>query len=175
MVLDIKKGEIVVLVIPNTLYSQKITEITQQGMQYSKAAIYISLNRPYDALTKNLKAANVLINKILFIDGITKSANPGAVEGKNCLYVESAGALTKISIILNKVLATEKFDTLMFDSLSTVLIYNESGAVSKFVHSVVNKAKQHGITAIFTILAGDASSTLLKELSLFVDKTINLE
>ena len=63
----------------------------------------------------------------------------------------------------------------MFDSLSTLLIYNKKETVSKFVHSVVNKIKASNITAVFTALEGDTQSALLKEIGMFVDEVIHVE
>ena len=113
--------------------------------------------------------------KFLIIDGLTKSVNPKATPADNCMFVSSASALTELSITLNKVAATGKFDGLLLDSLSTLLIYNKPGTVCKCVHSIINKMKAAEITTVFTALEGDTNSQVLKELGMFVDNIIHVK
>lgn len=131
-------------------------------------AIFCFYNISIATLTKNLAKGKVDCTKILFIDGISKSAGQ-KVSDENCICVESAGALTRISIVVNKAIKTGKFDGLLFDSLSTLLIYNKKEVVVRFVQSLVNTLKKHKMTGVFTLLKGDADKGLLKEVGLFVD------
>ncbi len=121
----------------------------------------------------SLQKAKIPQNKFLFVDSITKSANPKAEDAANCMYCSSASALTELSLTIDKVIQTGKFDALLFDSLSTMLIYNKPGVVCKFVHNIINKIKAKKITAVFTALEGDTESDVLKNLGLFVDKVIH--
>lgn len=173
MPLTLKKGEIVVAVLKNQSYSKDIVKIASQLCTKCKATVYVSLNRPYGPLTSSLKKSKVDTSKILFIDGISKSAGQ-EVKEDNCLLIESAGALTKISLVVNKAVKTGKFDGLVFDSLSTLLIYNKKEVVSKFVQSMVNKLRAAKMTVIFTALKGDTETGLLKEISMFVDEVVEM-
>lgn len=69
---------------------------------------------------------------------------------------------------------TGKFDALLFDSLSTLLIYNKKDAVSKFIQSMINKLRTNNMTVVFTALKGDTEKGLLKEVGLFVDEVVEL-
>ena len=89
--------------------------------------------------------------------------------------LELDSALTELSIAIDKTLSTGKFDGFLFDSLSTLLIYNKSAVVGKFVHSLINKIKAAKVTAIFTALEGDTKSDLLKELGMYVDNILHYE
>lgn len=175
MALGFKKGEIVILVIPNNKYSSKILEVSKYFSKNFKASCYVSLNKPINTLMSSLKKSKVKADNFLVIDGITKSANPKAEIPDNCICVSSASALTEMSIAIKQTIKTGQFEGLLFDSLSTLLIYNKSGPVGKFAHDLVNKIKAQGMTAVFTALKGDTDSQLLKEMGLFVDKVINLK
>jgi len=170
---EIKKGQIVVLIIPNEEYTQKIVDVAKYFADNYKATCYTSLNKLYDALTNSLKEVKVDISKFLFIDAITKSANPNAQEAPNSIFVSSSSALTELSIAINKALDSGQIEGFLFDSLSTLLIYNKSDVVCKFVHTIINKIKASNTTAIFTALEGDTQSALLKEIGMFVDKVIH--
>ena len=129
------------------------------------------LNRPFQPLTKQLKEGHVDIGKILFIDGISKSAGQDIKE-ENCICVQSAAALTELSLVVTKAINTGQFNGLLFNSLSTLLIYNKKEAISKFVQTLVNKLRKANMTAIFTALEGDTEKGLLKEVGLFVDDVV---
>lgn len=169
----IKKGQIIVLIIPNEQYTTKITEIAKHFSDNYKATNYVSLNKMFGSLSNSLKEAKIDLNKFLFIDCITKSANPNAEEVSNCIYVTSSSALTELSIAMNKALSSGQIEGLLFDSLSTLLIYNKSDTVSKFVHSIINQIKAANVTAVFTALEGDTGKDLLKEIGMFVDGVVH--
>ena len=102
------------------------------------------------------------------------SVNPAVKEAGNCLYISLSSALTEISIFINKALYTGKFEAMLFDYLSTILIYNKSQNVSKFVHNIINKVRSNKTTKIFTALEGDIKSQLLKEVEMYVDYIVHL-
>ncbi len=174
MTIGMEKGKIVVAVMSNKSYSEKIVSLAKQACDTCSALIYVSLNKPYDPLNASLKKGKVRLDNILFIDGISASAGQ-KVEAKNCICVQSAGALTQISIVISKAMKAGKFDGLLFDSLSTLLIYNKKDVVVKFVQSMVNKLRKAKYGAVFTILEGDADKGLLNEVGLFVDEVIKFE
>jgi len=171
----IEQGETVVLVIPNELYSQKIGGIARTVAKKSKAVCYVSLNKLINALEPKLKKSGADVSKFLFVDGITKSANPNIEEADNVMYVGSASALTEISLTLGKIFNSGHFDGFIFDSLSTLLVYNNPKTVGKFVHNIINKIKAKNMTAVFTALEGDTNSSLLKECSMYVDNVVHLK
>lgn len=172
---DIKKGQVIVLIIPNEQYTKKTAEIAKYLSLEYNAVCYVSLNKLFSSLSENLKASKVNLNKFLFVDGITKSASPNVEKQDNVIYVESAAALTELSLTITKVFDTGKFEILFFDSLSSLLVYNKSEIVGKFVHSTINKLKAKGITAVFTALEGDTNSNLLKECSMYCDNIVHLK
>ncbi len=168
----VAKEEIVVLVVSNKAYTKEILAISKQLCSSCEPLLYVSLNKLYDSLCRDFKKSNIDLNKFLFIDGISKSAGQAREDAENCLFVQSSGALTELSIVITKALKTGKFKGLIFDSLSTLLIYNQKDAVSKFVHSLVNKLKKQDMTVVFTALQGDTEKGLLKEIGLFVDSVV---
>jgi len=167
---DVQKGKIVVLIIPNEQYTSKMGEISRHFSNTFKATTYVSLNKLLNSLTQSLEESKVDTGKFLFIDGITKSANPNLEEKSNVIYIQSAAALTQMSLTINKALSTEKFEGLLFDSLSTLLVYNKGDVVVKFVRDLINKIKQKNVATVFTALEGDTDSALLKDISMYVDK-----
>lgn len=172
---EVNKGKVEVFVIPNESYTKKIVEITKGFSEGMETVCYINLNKMYDSLERVLKSENIDFENFMFIDGITKSANPEAKEPENCFYLESASNLIELSILIDKLISTNKFEAFLFDSLSTLLIYNPEDVVSKFVRDLINKFKAHDTTVVFTALSGDTKSGLLNEVGMFVDGISHLE
>lgn len=172
---DLSKGQTVVLIIPNDKYMARISEVAKyMGGAYSKTC-YVSLNKIVVALSRSLDSSGADSKKFFFIDGVTKSANPDAPECPNCVFVSSASALTDLSIAIDDVIKKENADALLFDSLSTLLIYNKDEVVTKFIHNLTNKLQTNGITTIFAALEGDMGSELIKEIGMFVDGIVKID
>ena len=67
-----------------------------------------------------------------------------------------------------------KFDYIIFDSLTSLLVYQKKAPVSKFVSSLINKIKTGETKAIFYALSAKEQAQLIKESSMFVDKVVDI-
>lgn len=169
-----KKHQIIVLIIPNDQYMERIVDVAKEVAVDSQKICYVTLNRPYDSLIETLKSANVDTSKFFFVDGITKTAEaPPSIE--NCEFVSSPSALTELSLTTSDLLDSQKYDYIIFDSLSTLLVYESEIVVTKFIHFLMSKVRIVGCKAIFTCLKQDADSVLIKDLNMFADKIIEME
>lgn len=81
--------------------------------------------------------------------------------------------LTELHMCISNHAKSKKSDALLFDSLSTMLIYETESLVIKFIHSIVNTIRSYDMKAVFTILEGETDSALVKDLGMFVDKIIH--
>lgn len=179
MPVDIKK-EIgpnlsVTVVIPNEIYIKNITTIAKQlSDSYSKVC-YVSLNKLYQPLIRSLQATQVDTKKFYFIDGITKTAvaDPGNVP--NCLFVSGPDKITELGIAIQKTVNQQKSEVLLFDSLSTLLVYKNVQVVKQFVHSIVGQVSVANCVAAFTCLEGKTENDLIKDLSMFVDNIAHIK
>ena len=109
--------------------------------------------------------------KVYCIDAISK-------RGKNlpqdhCYFLNSPESLTELSIILTKVLEQE-YGYVFFDSLSSLLIYNDLETVERFVHYLTGKLKSLRIKGIFLSLDDAKSRELLPVVSPFFDAHVDL-
>ncbi|MFH1788926.1 MAG: hypothetical protein ABH834_06070 [Candidatus Altiarchaeota archaeon] len=169
-----EEGEIIVLLIPDEDYTRRVMEITKDLTRISTRLCYISLNLPYRSLLKHFDEKHIDPSKFYFIDAITQTAEM-IKNQPTCEYVSSPGALTELSLAISNILETQKFDYLIFDSLSTLLVYESPLIVTKFIHSLMAKIRVVGTKAIFTCLKQDYDSVLLKDINMFADKILNIE
>ncbi|MBN1793043.1 hypothetical protein JW826_05155 [Candidatus Woesearchaeota archaeon] len=169
---ELKRNKSILIVIPTQEYSMAIMDLSLQlSNNYSRLA-YISMNKMITPLKRSFEDNDIDVKKFFFIDAITKTAIPNPPSDPNVAFIPAPNDLTKLSIQITKVLQTFDPDCIIFDSLSTLLIYEDNTITSQFMHSLVNKINAFGIRAVFTCLNGDKEMQLVRDLSLVVDKVI---
>ncbi len=154
-------------VISEMHYSESLISLLK--LLDNRAICFVTLNRPASALERAFQHFGVSTKKMFFVDAVTGGL--GRVEDKeNVLYVSSPEAFTELSIAVNEILRTGKFDALLFDSLSTLLIYSGSEyRAERFAASVIEKTKGTGSLGVYTCLEGDVQSNLIKRTCMHVD------
>ena len=159
------------MIIPSGRYNEIITRIPKQFSE--ERVCYITLNKTYNSLKDLFGKENVDLKNIVFIDAITSSISK--VENTDdCYFVSSPQALTELSIVINEFLQ-HKFDYIIFDSLTTLLIYHRAEEpIIRFISNIVHKIKSHGGKGIFYILDIKKHKLLMDGSSMVVDKTIDL-
>jgi len=167
------RGRILVLVIPEQKYTKDLVDVSRSLAEKYSSICYVSLNRPCSDLTKMLAETSVDLNKFYFVDAITKTARiPEA--SNTCTYISSPGALTELSLAVSNFFDRNKADCLIFDSLSTLFVYESEMVITKFVHFLMAKLKVVGCDAYFTVLKGDENSALVKDISMFADQIVDI-
>ena len=113
------------------------------------------------------------MGKFEFIDGVTSTVRK-ADSTENCRFIPAPNALTELSLMIDKECKEHMPDLLIFDSLSSLLIYEKEPTLLRFAHAIVNELRINNVKSIFTLLKEDYQSTKIKEISLFVDKIIKV-
>lgn len=177
--MDLKKeigtNQMVLIIIPNEKYTEQILQISRHLSKNYNKICYVSLNKLYKALIKSLGDNSIDITKFCFVDGVTKTADPSVKSDGNVKYVSSPRALTELSLTMIADCKENKPECILFDSLSTLLIYQKGDIVTQFIHSLTGKIRTFGCLGLFTALEGDTDSDLIKEMGMFVDNTIHFK
>ncbi|MEE9323091.1 MAG: hypothetical protein V3U72_00965 [Candidatus Aenigmarchaeota archaeon] len=168
----IKGNDVILFLLPNNLYYEKIKEIARIVSKLSKRVCYVTLNKPHETLLKDFKRDKIVSSGFFFIDCVTKKEGKKAKERVN--YVSSPKALTEMNIAMKKALTGGRIDSTIFDSLSTLLVYEGSHAVVRFAHSIVSMFRALGTKGILISLKEDIQSQLVIDLGMFVDKVVEL-
>lgn len=138
--------------------------------------VYVTLNKPYRTMKKNLDG-KIDLRMLIFIDAITKSTGGKINKDDECLYLDTMQNLTDLGVAIDQAIraipSDDKF--LLFDSLSTLLIYSQSGSVSKFIHFLTGKIRALGVNGILLSLVHGEEDEFLSQLSMFCDQTIYLD
>lgn len=138
--------------------------------------VYVTINKPYNTMKRILENEGINTDMIIFIDAISKSAGGTIEKAENCLFIGSPENLTDISVALTEatqaIPSDKKF--VFFDSLSTLLLYNNMGTVARFTHFLTGKMRAWGVEGILISVEKESDEVLLSQLSQFCDKVITL-
>lgn len=176
MPLNLKKkigdARVVLLILPRRTYTQEMLKISKQlGKEYRRFC-YVSLNRPWEDLRKALEADEVDTSKFFFIDCISKETRRAPEKITGCEFLSGPSALTEMNISISNNIEAKKCDALLFDSLSTLLVYNKDTVVVRFTHDLIERVTAVGCTAFFTIIEGDEEGSMMKNIYMFLDRVV---
>jgi KaiC/GvpD/RAD55 family RecA-like ATPase len=137
--------------------------------------VYITLNKPFKTIEKLFKDKNIDTRIIIFIDAVTKTVGGEIRKTANCLFIGSPEDLSDISIAMDQAVTAipskEKF--VFFDSLNTLLIYNQASTVARFIHFLASKMRVWKVRGIIVSLQKEKSKELIDELMQFCDVTLD--
>jgi len=139
-----------------------------------KRICYVSLSRTYDSVQKQMKEIGVDPDDLFVLDAVTSSFSREKPPPK-VVFIPSPDALTDLNIAIIETVKNEKCDYLVFDSISTLLTYQEDPLIARFIDFIVGKVKSLKGRALFTCLGSDSKTQAISEISLHVDKIIRLD
>jgi len=162
---EISKNPILLVTIPSEKYNQAAVDIAKQLATYTIR--YVTLNKTRDSVLESLGSKS--FSDLCFIDGITKLAVKQPKKIETCTFLNSPNDLKGLASSVNK----DTHDVLIFDSLSTLLIYENVATVTKFVKDLIKNAGSRKF--VFMILKGDKEKLLTNNLRKSVSKVIELK
>jgi len=153
---------------------KKIREINQ----HDKNVCYVCLSKPYTDVMENLKEEHLSCDNMFFVDTLSSLSYALSPVSK-CLFVRGMENLENLRSTVRKAIKKHDCGTVVFDSISALLVYQPSYAIVKFTHNLLNDeaygtTKKVYVTLNETGIYRDESAKLIKDLNLFADRTIEL-
>jgi len=129
-------------------------EILKEG----KELVFVLTDRDVEEMKLQLEKNKINFKDIYFIDGYSMQ-NLGKVnQSKNIKNVSGPMALNEMSIAISNFgrdfLKEHKTFSIIFDSLSTLLIYSNGDAIARFLQVLIGKIKNFNGEILFTLEAG---------------------
>lgn len=162
---------------PNEMRNKNI-ELTGKIVAEGYDVIVVTTNQPYDILRKNYEKNGIHLDRIYFVDTVTKNAlGRDPLPSKNCRFINNPSNLTDTGIAITQMLQVleGKKVCLLFDSVSSMLIYLSSQNIIKFIHFITNKLRLLNFSGIFLIVENGLDPDALAQLTTFVDVVVNVE
>ncbi len=166
---EVGEGKILMLSVGSGIYRNATQEVLDFSKKFEKTC-YVTLNDPYDIIKGKLGED---VSRVCFIDAVSSTVKTPASD-PNAIFVSSPRALTEISIAVKKSITDFKMNFLIFDSVSALLVYEKSVSAMKFIHNMILTLRQGKVTTVFVILKEDVSEEMMKDLSMFVDKIVEI-
>lgn len=174
---DIEQNEIVLIVVPGDKLSQIEKDFVKQFSKKGYYIIYITANKPYTTMSNTFKKEGINLDKIFFIDLVTNLIGMDVKRAGNCVFCPPQ-ALTNLSISIQSVvesLPKESNKILFFDTLSTLMLYNQSVIVTRFAHALIAKLREWGVKGTILTLEQETDKKVMAQITSFADKSITLK
>jgi len=135
---------------------------------------YVSLNKPTRVLKPLLKESDIDLGRFTIIDAVTRSVMPDAAGEENCVYASAPSALDEIHEKLVETLTKKRFSLLVFDSITTLLIFLKEDESLTYLKKIADTAEMFDCEALFTALEENLHEGYRKKLSYLMDKQIDM-
>ncbi|MBW2981010.1 hypothetical protein KY360_06360 [Candidatus Woesearchaeota archaeon] len=139
--------------------------------------VYVTLNKPFKTMQGVFKRKEIDDRLVIFIDAVTQTSGGEIEKTDRCLFIGSPDNLSDISVAMDQAVralpSKEKF--VFFDSLSTLLMYNNVETVSRFVHFLAGKMRVWKVKGIIVSLRKEEDEKLIEALMQFCDVILDFE
>jgi archaellum biogenesis ATPase FlaH len=151
------------------IYVSRLNNVLREIQDAELKMLYVSLNKTYRSITRQMRSDGLEPNKIFFIDTITATVmNPEQTD--NCLFLTGPDNLEYLhsQIIFH---AKEKnVGMVVFDSLSSLTTYQNPDEIIHFVTKIIASLSGLKCSAIFTCLSTDENTKLVQHVKMMIDK-----
>ena len=107
LVKQLSESSTMLLLVPGAQYNELILD-NMKNLS-GKNVCYVTLNKTAESLKELFKKNGVNVDNIVFIDAISKTFKQVPDQAEGCYFIRSPGALTDLSIRINKLLEWSPF------------------------------------------------------------------
>ncbi len=151
-------------------YYKQIYKIIKEND--NKSIIIVTTNKPADMILNEINEEKIKTQNLFFIDTISKYIGKKELpKNDNVVYIDDPANLTEIGIVTK--LGIEKITgekVLIFDSLTTLSLYNSSKNVVRFYNFFFQLARVNDIETIIIALESDIDKEALNSIHGLVDQ-----
>ncbi|MBW2990740.1 hypothetical protein KY348_03480 [Candidatus Woesearchaeota archaeon] len=140
---------------------------------------YVCLSKPYADVIEELKNEKINYEHFIFID-VVSSLHYKLKPIKNCIFIPGPDNLEDLMKAVKKAINKYRCEAVIFDTISTLLVYQQTHSIVKFTHELIMDKNQETVNKIYVVLKEkglykDESRKLVNDLNLFADKIIDIK
>ena len=133
--------------------------------------VMVSFNKPSSTFENIFKGKTK--SDIFYVDLVTQVATGEPQKKENVVFLASQRNLTDLSITLSEVLnRLEGKKFVILDSLTTMLLYNDSSTTTQFLQFLANRLRLWNTSSFILTMEGKGEEEVIRVVSQVVDKTI---
>lgn len=166
-----RRKELVLL--PFQSYNEMVLDVTKELSEDYGKVCYITLNKTFRAMLKLLAYRKANMEKFYFVDSIS----PGVLKqdpSRRCVFVDSLDNLEGFAEKILSIIREQKLEAVVFDSLSSFLVYKSDEEVTRFMDYLVPFLEQLEVSMTFIALSEDGKRPAVKQMEMLVDRTKKL-
>lgn len=174
----LRQSHVVLMVVDPKSYSNATLGLFRRFLNKQKIpGVYITVNKSYERLVEELSLSGINTKKVKVIDMITKMTGLTPVSGKNVDYLESATDLMELSLLLEKRMGAirERQKFIILDSISTLLVYNETQHVEKLIHALIEKVNKFKAKGMLIVVKSKEHTGVIQTISQFFDRVVEIK
>jgi hypothetical protein len=162
------------------LPSQNYQDLTQALFKRIKeksdeAWVYLTITKPFQNISNQFPFITEIKN-IRFIDCVSRAAGISKPT-ENVIFIESPTMLEKIGLeIMNnfKEVESKTKKYLVIDSLTNLIIYNDTEIVTEFFYNIMNRTRSNNINTISIAIEEEDLENCLNRLIYLNDKILKI-
>lgn len=175
-----KKNEFMVVVTDESKYYDVLDTMLKDVKKSRGKICYVCLNRTYKDVCELIKKNKISTENFIFVDTLS-SYYQLQKPTKKCVFVSAPSALGEIQKAVLNLVEKKDCKLVIFDTISTLLIYKQPENVVRFTNDlmITVKDKAKGIIYIYVIIKTDQilrseHQELIEDLAMFAEKVVNL-
>ncbi len=173
-------GRITLIDTPQNFHLQVTLEILKVlTKERGCSGVYMSTLKGYPEMTKIFENNGVDVSKVYFVDVISKMYGLEPQSTPYCEFVSSPINIQSISNAiknyLDKIKGKDRF--VIFDSLTTILLYNSLPRIVQFTTAIAEHLKAEHVNAILVMMTtakGSTNDRLINQIKPMIDEFINV-
>lgn len=155
------------LITPSILLNKNMEDMIREVISpYCNRICYVTLNKTYNVVRGMIDDLGLSSGKFCFIDGITNAVIDSQSK-EDVTFLSHPVQITELENTLNKLIDEGKFDGLIFDSVSTLTVYekHQSEIILLFSRLVARLAEKK-VISIFVALLEDKNKDLVSHMGM---------
>ncbi len=149
-------------------YEESVVKLCKRVAGKHEAIGYVTLNKSYRAMEGVLEKAGIDRGKFYFLDAITPKVLQ-AGPSDTCTYIESVEDLNAFTDTLLNTIKLKDLDFLLFDSVSSFLIFVDEKGVMNFFAYLLPFLERLGVDAALIVLEDDLQNPAVKQIQMGVN------
>jgi len=151
----------------------------KNAIKENKAILLVLTDKNPEKLKKELLENKIFFKELYFVDCYSQQTGNTAENKENVIYVSGPLALNELSIAISEFerefARKEIQHIIIFDSLSTLLMYSNAEAVARFLQILIAKIKNFKGNVIFLLEEGMHDEKAVVTIEHLMDSIINIK
>jgi len=157
-------------IVPCEKYNKEVIRVVVKEIKHLKKACYITLNKTFSGVEEALIKKGVSTEHMTYIDSISPLLYDFKAP-ENVVFINSLSSLSSLAQEILTVVKHNKIDILIFDSVSSLLVYTAEQNVLSFFEYILPLIDNSKADIVLFALSKDSEKKSINQIEMMVDET----